>query len=285
MQGTQNIQKLMQQAGGRVTSAIQTASARTGVDFGYLMQQAKVESSFRPDVKASTSSATGLFQFTEGTWLDMMRKYGEKHGLGGYASQITDSNGVANMGAKRSILALRQDPAVSSLMAAEFAAENRDSLAQQLNRPAESLNGTDLYMAHFLGASGAGQFLEAAQKTPYATAAEILPQAARSNRSVFYDDKGRAKTVGEVYANFAQKFNGAPTGAAPQTLLAVAPSKADDPFTRFFTRTTGAKAPIPIAVAQAYIANPVLINELSQPEDGWARFARAMHNQQNRYNA
>ncbi len=287
MQMTQNIQQLMQQAGSRITSAIQNASARTGVDFGYLMQQAKVESSFRPDVKASSSSATGLFQFTEGTWLDMMRKYGDKYGLGDYADNISDQNRVADSGARQSILALRKDPAVSSLMAAEFAAENRDSLAQSLNKPATSLTSTDLYMAHFLGAGGAAQFLSAADKTPYATAAEIMPQAAQANRAIFYDTTGRAKTVGEVYANFASKFAG-DSGQVASTQIASAAQPAartPDPYARFYTRTAQKTDALPVSISRSYVANPVTIAELAQPEDGWSRFARATHNQQNRYNA
>lgn len=274
MQVTQNIQKLMQQAGARVTSAIQNASARTGIDFGYLLQQAKVESSFRTDVKAATSSATGLFQFTEGTWLDMVQKHGDKYGLPQSQS-------------RQSILALRKDPAVSSLMAAEFAAENRDALAQRLNKSPADLTATDLYMAHFLGAGGAAQFLQAADRSPYATAAEILPQAAKANRAIFYDDMGRAKSVGEVYAHFDRKFSGVTTGAASQSLLASAPvakTQSDDPFTRFFTRTAQKADAVPVAVSRAYVVDPVMIAELAQPEDGWSRFARATHNQQTRYN-
>ena len=52
----------------------------TNVDPAYLMVLADKESSLLPDNKAQTSSAEGLFQFVEGTWLDVLRRYGPKHG-------------------------------------------------------------------------------------------------------------------------------------------------------------------------------------------------------------
>ena len=62
-----SITGLIEKAGAKVASAIQNASNKTGVDFSYLMQQAQIESSFKTDVKACSSSATGLFQFIDST--------------------------------------------------------------------------------------------------------------------------------------------------------------------------------------------------------------------------
>ncbi|HLV85239.1 MAG TPA: transglycosylase SLT domain-containing protein [Devosia sp.] len=45
------------------------AGDRNGVDFDYLLQTAMRESSLNPQAKAQTSSAVGLFQFLESTWL------------------------------------------------------------------------------------------------------------------------------------------------------------------------------------------------------------------------
>ena len=64
-----------------VLSGIRRASAASGIDFGYLMAQAAQESGFRTDAKASTSSAAGLFQFVDGTWIYLMRRHGGKHGV------------------------------------------------------------------------------------------------------------------------------------------------------------------------------------------------------------
>src|SRR5947199_6360192 len=105
----------------RVTAAIQLASARTGVQFDYLLNQARVESSLNPEARARTSSATGLFQFIEQTWLGMVKQHGNAHGLGWAADAIQRGrNGhyyVADPAMRHQILDLRRQPEASSAMA------------------------------------------------------------------------------------------------------------------------------------------------------------------------
>jgi hypothetical protein len=207
-----------------VASAIRQASARTGVDFKYLVAQAGQESSFKPDAQASTSSAKGLYQFIESTWLTMVRDKGGAHGLGDLAQQI-DSTGsgprVADAATRRKILDLRNDPMVSAAMAAEFAKSNRSQLEQNLGRPAAP---TDLYMAHFLGASGATKFLNALNATPTKTGAEILPDAAAANRGAFYDKQGQPLSVKQIYQHYAERFDGA-VAEAPSVAAATSPKQ------------------------------------------------------------
>lgn len=215
------------QASPEVASAIQKASASTGVDFAFLVAQAGQESSFQPDAKASTSSASGLYQFVESTWLRLVRDKGAQHGLGDLAAQIdmTDSGPrVANPAVRRQILALRNDPTVAAAMAAEYAKMNGAQLAQDLGH---AVGSTDLYMAHFLGTSGAAKFLSALDATPNASAANLLPEAAAANRGVFYDSEGNPRTVAQIYNHFAARFGDtarqlagstAGGGAAPTTL-------------------------------------------------------------------
>ncbi|MFZ1990358.1 MAG: transglycosylase SLT domain-containing protein, partial [Alphaproteobacteria bacterium] len=62
--------------GDSVTQALAKASRATGVDFSYLLNTAKRESSLNPDAKSKTSSATGLFQFVEQTWLQALKAHG-----------------------------------------------------------------------------------------------------------------------------------------------------------------------------------------------------------------
>jgi len=207
-------------ASPEVAQAIHKASARTGVDFSYLVAQAGQESSFKPDAKASTSSAKGLYQFIEKTWLNMVRDKGAEHGLGDLANQIdgaSEGPRVTDAAARKKILDLRNDPSLSAVMAAEYAKSNRTQLEASLGRTASS---TDLYMAHFLGATGATKFLNAVQKTPEKTGAEILPEAAAANRGAFYDKAGRALSVKKIYENYAAKFDGAvqtAVSAVPET--------------------------------------------------------------------
>ncbi|MCC6597190.1 MAG: transglycosylase SLT domain-containing protein [Alphaproteobacteria bacterium] len=191
-----------------VLSAIKNASLKTGVDFAYMVQQAKAESSFNPEAKAKTSSASGLYQFIESTWLGMVRNHGEKYGLGDLAAKIDAKGRVADKAARREILALRNDPKIASNMAAEFASDNQKFLETHWRNAEGNIGATELYFAHFMGASGAAAFLNARDENPLQQAALLFPKAAAANRSVFYDTKtGRPKTMDEVYAFFDKKFN------------------------------------------------------------------------------
>jgi hypothetical protein len=200
----------------RVGAAIADASARTGVDFSYLVQQAKIESGMNPTARASTSSATGLFQFIEQTWLGTVKKHGASHGMAWAADSIGQSaNGryfVADPSLRQAILDLRKQPEAASAMAAEFAADNRAYLEEQLGRRVEAV---DLYLAHFLGAGGAAKFLAAHDADPETAAAAVAPAAARANRRVFYDRSGAPRTLAEVRERFAIKFGDAPQLPTP----------------------------------------------------------------------
>jgi len=195
-------------ASSRVMNAIQSAANQTGVDFSYLLQKASQESGFDPSAKASNSSATGLFQFTKQTWLQMVKNTGAQYGLGNYASQITsDSQGhlsVKDPATRQAILDLRKDPQISAEMAGELDKQNAASLKQNVGG---KIGKTELYLAHFLGAGGAGNFIEEMRNNPNATAATVLPDAAASNPSVFYTASGEPRTLGQIYKHFAQKFD------------------------------------------------------------------------------
>lgn len=218
-----DINTLIRQARPDVVSAIRQASDKTGVDFDYLLQNAAVESSLDPTAGNGTSSARGLYQFIDSTWLDTVDKHGAEHGLGAAAEAISrDTAGnpvVANPAAKRQILALRNNPQVAALMAAEFTQDNQATLEATLGRKVEH---AELYMAHFLGAAGAGRFLDKRDSVPDACAAVLLPNAARSNQAVFYQH-GRALSVNQVYEKFADRFGESPDVAS----VAVAPPVPD----------------------------------------------------------
>jgi hypothetical protein len=198
-----DLQALKSRAGAKIAGAIETASAKTGVDFSYLLQQAHVESSFDPKAKAGTSSATGLFQFIESTWMSMVKKYGDKYGLSNMANQIGENGKVADSSIRQQILDLRKDPKIAALMAGEFAAENKDYLEKTVSG---DVGSTELYLAHFMGAGGASKFIKALQKNPQASCAALFPGEACSNKNVFYTKSGKPKSLAEVYAFFDSKF-------------------------------------------------------------------------------
>jgi hypothetical protein len=191
--------------GSPVRQAIANASQATGMDFDFLLSTAVRESSLNPRAEAGTSSAAGLFQFLDATWLTTMKRHGAKHGLAGEAGMIEigadGKPSVADPAMRRVILDMRYDPEVSSLMAAEFANDNADYLR---GRTGQEPQAGDLYAAHFLGAGGAAELINAARDTPWANAANLFPSAASANRLIFYKDGGAARTVSEVLENLRE---------------------------------------------------------------------------------
>ena len=203
-------------AASRVQSAIAAAASRTGIDFGYLLGQAKLESGLNASARAGTSSASGLYQFIEQSWLAVVKQHGGEHGLGWAANNIQQlPNGrytVGDASTRQAILGLRNDPTVASLMAAEHAGDNKAALEGALGRAA---TGADLYMAHFLGRAGATKFLRTMQSDPRASGADLFPAAANANRNVFYDQAGQPRSLAAIYQRFTDKLGAAAGGAMP----------------------------------------------------------------------
>ncbi|ACG77587.1 putative lytic transglycosylase [Phenylobacterium zucineum HLK1] len=189
---------------GIVEAAIDRASKATGVDFSFLMKTAHRESGFNPTARASTSSAAGLFQFVEQTWLQTLKTHGSKYGYARYAELISQgADGryrVEGKEARRAVMDLRLDPHAASLMAGELASDHASYLKGRTGR---TPTAGELYAAHFLGPQGSAKLIEAVQARPGASAAALFPDAARANKSIFYRE-GRPATVSEVYANLTR---------------------------------------------------------------------------------
>jgi hypothetical protein len=206
-----------------VAGAIRNAASATGANFEYLLATARVESGFNPSASAKTSSAQGLFQFIDRTWLSTLKQAGPNLGYGKYAAAISqDRSGqytVSDPQMRQKIMALRQDPAANAAMAGAFTRSNASQLAAKLGRNATE---GELYMAHFLGASGASRLISLAAKNPKASAASVFPRAAQANRSIFYNASGAARSASDVYATLAGRYATARAGvgtsfAAAQT--------------------------------------------------------------------
>ena len=199
---------------GVVEAAIQRASQATGVDFSFLMRTASRESGYNPSAKAPTSSAAGLFQFVEQTWLSTLKKHGSKYGYARYADLIAvGADGryrVNGDEARKAVMNLRFDPHAASLMAGELASDHAAYLAGRIGRQPTA---GELYAAHFLGPQGSARLISATRTSPGASAAALFPEAASANRSIFYRD-GRPVTVAEVYNNLTR--NAGDGIAAPQ---------------------------------------------------------------------
>ena len=197
----------------KLAFAIDSAGDKSNVDFDYLLQTAMRESSLNPKAKAQTSSATGLFQFIDSTWLQVMKEQGPRLGYGKYAEAIQQgSDGgyyVADKGLRADILKLREDPQISADLAAAFTRSNGAYLKAEFGRMPSA---GELYIAHFMGAQGAAQFFRAGLDDPEQIAAKLFPRQARANPSIFYED-GKARTIRDVYKSLVAKHDQLTGGA------------------------------------------------------------------------
>jgi len=242
-------------AGSTVTGAIRQASQATGTSFSYLLATAQVESGLNPHAGASTSSARGLFQFVEQTWLGTLKQAGPSLGYGRYADAITRTASghyeVQDPGMRTEILRLRNDPAANAVMAGAFTKANASYLAQKLGRePSEG----ELYIAHFLGAGGAARLISAAASDPNATAATAFGNAAAANPSIFYDHRtGTPRTVAQVRDVLTARYDVARSRpdlpAAPMMQAASNPAPITAPLSIVPAPTTPPVA-APLAAAQ-----------------------------------
>jgi hypothetical protein len=176
------------------------------------MKLAAAESNFEPASEAATSSATGIYQFTHDTWLNTLKMHGAKYGLvADYAAKIEHYETrygyqrpmVSDSMLYQHLLALRKNPRISAMMAAEMVRDNQQKLAYSFDRePTQA----DLYLTHFLGPDAAITFLQSLEKSPGKHAVELFPEAASSNHDIFHPQTCEPRTVDEVYALFGEKF-------------------------------------------------------------------------------
>ena len=161
-------------AATRVTGAIRDAAKVTGAGFEYLLNTAVRESNLDPAAKAKSSSATGLFQFIDQTWLGTMKQSGAALGYAKYANAITQTSSgrytVADPAMRQEILSLRKDPTANALMAGAFANANAKVLTDRLGR--KPTDG-ELYGA-LPRRVGRTRFISAAEAHPNAKAADLF---------------------------------------------------------------------------------------------------------------
>jgi hypothetical protein len=249
-------------AASNVTGAIRKASQLTGTNFQYLLATAKVESNLNPGAKAPTSSAGGLFQFIDQTWLGTLKESGEGLGYGRYANAISRGEdgkfAVESPAMRREIMALKQDPTANAVMAGAFTQSNASYLKERLGRDATE---GELYIAHFMGAGGAARLIEQSEASPGARAADAFPNAARANRSIFFDRNGRARNFAEVAQNLSGRYQVARTrtsGTAND--VAAVPNAAFGAETARVARAYESSSPLKVHVAAGPQQEPVYHN-------------------------
>ncbi|KJC38126.1 transglycosylase [Bradyrhizobium sp. LTSP885] len=207
----------------QIANSIKQAASTTGTSFEYLLTTAKMESNFNPQAGASTSSAHGLYQFIDQTWLGTVKEAGGQLGYGKYADAITrNSDGsysVSDPSARNAIMKLRDNADASSSMAAALTQSNSFKLTGKLGRrPTDS----ELYMAHFMGVGGAAKLISSAEDSPSANAAAMFPKAASANQSIFYDKSGSARSVSQVYSVLTTRYAAAANSKDTRTAFAAA---------------------------------------------------------------
>lgn len=200
-------------------AVIDEAAARVGAPARLMRAIASLESSLDATARASTSSATGLYQFIEATWLSKVRTHGRKYGLGHLARHIRrgplGEPVVDDPRIREQILALREDVRLSAFLAAELTVDNRRRLQKLMARP---VTQTETYLAHVFGVAGTARFLKAAESTPDRVGASVFPKEARANPGLFRMG-GQPATLGRSGSGSSRRCPGStsPIGWPPST--------------------------------------------------------------------
>lgn len=148
----------------------------------FFKKEAQAESNNNPSAKNPNSSASGSFQFTDGTWKQMVKRYGSETGIN---------------------LADKEDPKAQEVMAKLYAKDNISRMQPFLQRlPTKG----ELYQAHVLGADGALRLISVANNTPDKQSLMMFPKAVTTaNRSLFFDKSGKPLTAAQTYTLLSQK--------------------------------------------------------------------------------
>ena len=191
-----------------VRLALLEAARVTGLRGEVLQRIAERESRLDPMARSGSSSATGLMQFTRDTWLEVVRDFGERHGLVNEAAALqTDRDGritAQDPQALHRILSLRENARYSAILAAERLRAARPGLETTLGRAATP---ADLYLIHLLGPTGSRRFLAALRDNPQQTSVALLGDRAVTNPAIFQHN-GQSLSLVHVYAALGRMFEG-----------------------------------------------------------------------------
>lgn len=188
---TRNFTEIPAPTGRGLDAAKGTLSAvsnMSGVSLDTLTKFIGLESSFNPGASAEGTTASGYAQINDATWKDIVAKHGKAYGF-------TDAD--------------RNDPRVNMLAGALRVRDITESATKSLGRePSEA----EVYTMYVMGPTGGLKLLKEAANTPDAVAADIFPDAAKSNPALFYTDGKERKsprTLKELTSVFEQKVSGA----------------------------------------------------------------------------
>lgn len=213
---------------GAVKDTIIAAAKVVGVDPGLLAGMAAQESGFQPGIRAKGSSATGLFQFLDGTWKQMLKQYGPKYNI---PAGTPATNGAAN-----------------AILGAQYVKDNIEAL----RKVSSNVQPGDAYLAHFLGLGGARKALQAGDNASFAS---LFPQAARANPSYSGTiGQVRAQLTNNMFAKHRSFGVDVPIGGTNTTAGSM-PTGDGTGFRGGISRDTQVKAQQSYAVARQAILN------------------------------
>ena len=166
---------------GKVVDARPKAQESFTID-DYMARMEFVESSGRPTAKNKKSTATGLHQFTNTTWLEEVARQGKKYTLKD-----------------------RTDPEKSRDIASGVSQRYYELSKKTLGREP---NNVEVYMLHKFGPTGGQRVLSADENTKVDKI--LSPRQISANKDVLLTN-GKPKTIGEVKELFNERFSNAKT--------------------------------------------------------------------------
>lgn len=207
----------------------------SNIDPKYYEKLAQIESSNNPNAKAKTSSAAGLYQFTKGTWNDIVKKL---------KLDYTEED--------------RYDPEKSKVVIEQFTKDNKNYLEGRLGR---SVTEGELYLAHFLGRGGAMGVLSSMDQNFNEPIENTISQdAIDRNQSIFLNEDGSTKRNVDIY-NWANTKFGIPnnkSGIDPQIITdnnAIPPTEQEQLLTE-----NDANGLDPATIQELNFSNPNKLN-------------------------
>jgi len=156
-------------------------SKSTGIPVELLTMIAAQESGFDPNIKAKTTSATGLFQIIGSTWSSL-------------APRLTKEFGIQNPNIR--------NPLHNTLAIALYMKDNAKIIKNAVAAAGKPLDAAALYSANFFGAGGAKTFFEALARDPNTPMTSVFkPNVIAANKWL------AGHTTGSLYNWLQEKMN------------------------------------------------------------------------------
>lgn len=194
--------------------AIYYASQETGASFELLIIKAMLESDLGEHTIAPNSSARGIFQYIDSTWLALIKQHGEHIGYKPYADalemdivknqfNVTEDSSFS----RNDILKLRYNSRITALIKSYQILDEQKTLHNYKNN--QTVHITDHYIVHMMGLPLAKMFYKLQQSEsaiiPASLTNRMFEKAIASNKNFFYDDDGNGLNAMQIYSKFEQR--------------------------------------------------------------------------------